>query len=30
LAEAEDEFTGAEIILIDNVLEQYEANKKGE
>ncbi|HEL1464171.1 TPA: DUF1617 family protein, partial [Streptococcus equi subsp. equi] len=30
LAEAEDEFTGAEIILIDNILEQYEANKKGE
>ncbi|HEK9249881.1 TPA: DUF1617 family protein, partial [Streptococcus equi subsp. equi] len=26
----EDEFTGAEIILIDNILEQYEANKKGE
>ncbi|ASB97341.1 DUF1617 family protein [Streptococcus equi] len=30
LAESEDEFTSEEIVLIDNVLEQYEANKKGE
>ncbi|HEK9661027.1 TPA: DUF1617 family protein, partial [Streptococcus equi subsp. equi] len=30
LAEAEDEFTAAEIVLIDSILEQYEANKKGE
>lgn len=30
LAESEDEFTSEEIILIDNILEQYEANKKGE
>ncbi|NBL99502.1 DUF1617 family protein, partial [Streptococcus equi] len=30
LAEAEDEFTGAEIVLIDNILEQYEESKKGE
>lgn len=30
LAESEDEFTSEEIVLIDNVLEQYEESKKGE
>lgn len=30
LAESEDEFTSEEIVLIDNILEQYEENKKGE
>lgn len=30
LAESEDEFTASEIVLIDNVLEQYEESKKGE
>ncbi|WP_136272322.1 DUF1617 family protein, partial [Streptococcus pyogenes] len=26
----EDEFTSSEIILIDNILEQFEESKKGE
>ncbi|HEP4043677.1 TPA: DUF1617 family protein [Streptococcus pyogenes] len=30
LAESEDEFTSEEIVLIDNILEQYEESKKGE
>ena len=30
LAESEDEFTASEIVLIDNVLEQFEESKKGE
>ncbi|MDT1908257.1 DUF1617 family protein, partial [Acinetobacter baumannii] len=30
LAESEDEFTSEEIIIIDNILEQFEASKKGE
>ncbi|HER2972426.1 TPA: DUF1617 family protein [Streptococcus pyogenes] len=30
LAESEDEFTAQEIILIDNILEQFEESKKGE
>lgn len=30
LAEAEDEFTSEEIIIIDNILEQFEESKKGE
>ncbi|VHA89359.1 DUF1617 family protein [Streptococcus pyogenes] len=30
LAESEDEFTSSEIILIDNILEQFEESKKGE
>ncbi|EOI9052592.1 DUF1617 family protein, partial [Streptococcus pyogenes] len=28
--ECEDEFTSSEIILIDNILEQFEESKKGE
>ncbi|HEP1430457.1 TPA: DUF1617 family protein [Streptococcus pyogenes] len=30
LEECEDEFTSSEIILIDNILEQFEESKKGE
>ncbi|GFE46277.1 DUF1617 family protein [Streptococcus canis] len=30
LAAAEDEFTASEIVLIDNILEQFEESKKGE
>lgn len=30
LAESEDEFTSEEIVLIDNILEQFEESKKGE
>ncbi|CRR44214.1 DUF1617 family protein [Streptococcus equi] len=30
LAEAEDEFTSEEIVLVDNILEQFEESKKGE
>ncbi|HEP1510538.1 TPA: DUF1617 family protein [Streptococcus pyogenes] len=30
LAESEDEFTSEEIVLVDNILEQFEASKKGE
>ncbi|MFW7149381.1 DUF1617 family protein [Streptococcus pyogenes] len=30
LEECEDEFTSSEIILIDNILEQFEKSKKGE
>ncbi|MGT2744577.1 DUF1617 family protein [Streptococcus phocae subsp. phocae] len=30
LEDCEDEFTSSEIILIDNILEQFEASKKGE
>ncbi|PZO93358.1 MAG: hypothetical protein DI617_08850, partial [Streptococcus pyogenes] len=30
LAESEDEFTASEIVLIDNILEQFEESKKGE
>ncbi|WP_376715469.1 DUF1617 family protein [Acinetobacter baumannii] len=30
MAESEDEFTSEEIIIIDNILEQFEASKKGE
>ncbi|MGT2744880.1 DUF1617 family protein [Streptococcus phocae subsp. phocae] len=30
LEECEDEFTSSEIILIDNILEQFEQSKKGE
>lgn len=30
LAESEDEFTSEEIVLVDKILEQFEASKKGE
>ncbi|HEP3760264.1 TPA: DUF1617 family protein [Streptococcus pyogenes] len=30
LAESEDEFTSEEIVLVDNILEQFEESKKGE